>query len=319
MASDGDEETEAELVPEGGETGPDAYPEDRVADRFQLIRLLGQGGMGSVFEARELRLGRLVALKLMHPEMRREPRLCARFEREMSWLAASSHPGLPRVFDGGEDLRFGPFYTMERFRGDTLVARLERGALAPTEAVRVAGELLGSLKHLHAHGIVHRDLKPQNVFIDERRTRWRTVLLDLGVALDVSPHHRRRLTHRGEMIGTPRYMANEQLMGGDADERTDIYAVGALLHAMLVGRPPRWRMSEANLLQGAPHPPLDLRAEQPAMPRVLHDIVATATSPEAGDRYPTASEMRKALVASRTALKPALASQPSHRPLPPRS
>jgi eukaryotic-like serine/threonine-protein kinase len=175
---------------------------------FEILAPLGSGGMGEVFRARDLRLGREVAIKRVRGEQ--DPELRARFWREARAAAALTHPHVCPIFDVGEQ-DGEPWLAMELLAGESLEERLRRGALPPDEAVARALEILEALAALHAHGIVHRDLKPSNVFLTPHGAK----VLDFGLAAPVAGALAgdARLTRSGAMVGTPRYMAPEQWLG----------------------------------------------------------------------------------------------------------
>jgi len=214
-------------TPAGGEEAPVELLRagDLVAGRFELVRPIGRGGFGVVFEARDRQLGRLVALKAVRAgdrEALRERLL--RGEGEAA--ARLSHPNIVAVHDLGRDER-GAFLVMELLHGRTLAERLADGPLAAREALRIATEVARGVAHAHGHGVVHRDLKPANVFLCED---GQVKVLDFGLS--------HALGRRGAEGGTPAYMAPEQLRGAPEDERTDVFALGVLLFEMLAGRTP---------------------------------------------------------------------------------
>ncbi|WP_242360282.1 protein kinase [Anaeromyxobacter sp. SG17] len=198
-----------------------------VIGRFELIRELGRGGFGIVWEARDRELGRGVAFKALRRgagrDVAEDPLL-----REAAIAASLSHPNVVTLFDFGR-APAGPFLVLELLRGETLGARLARGPLPPREAMRVALEIARGVAHAHASGVVHRDLKPGNVFLC---SDGRVKVLDLGMA--------QAFAHRAMPGGTPGHMAPEQVRGAPEDERTDVFALGVLLFQMLRGElPPR--------------------------------------------------------------------------------
>ena len=200
-----------------------------LADRFEVVRRLGAGGIAEVFQARDRVSGQEVALKALHDHLAQDPALSARFRREMAVTRSLDHPAIVRVFDLHEhDGR--PFFSMEILRGRTLASRLAEGPLPPPEARRIAGAVCEALRPAHGAGIVHRDLKPQNVFLcDDGGVK----LLDFGLARVAG---QARLTAQSMVMGTPGYIAPELLSGADADARADVYSLGATLFEMLTGR-----------------------------------------------------------------------------------
>ena len=206
--------------------------------RYTVLRPLGRGGMGVVYVARDDRLGRDVALKMIAGLA--DERARTRFWREARAAASVSHPHICQVFEVDESPH-GIFLTMELLDGEGLDRRLVRGALSPQDAVPLVIGVLGALGALHARGLVHRDVKPSNVFVTPHGPK----LLDFGLARPVlSGAFQKNLdettpmTDAGIIVGTPQYMAPEQITGATLDSRTDLYAVGAVLFQMLAGRPP---------------------------------------------------------------------------------
>src|SRR5262245_16174284 len=198
---------------------------------YRIVRQIGRGGMGIVFEAVDERLQRSVALKTIQPAS--DPQMRDRFLREARAAAAVSHPHICPLHEIGEH-EGSPFIVMELLEGESLAARLERGAIPPPEAIGLSLAILSALGALHARGIIHRDLKPSNVFLSVHGVK----LLDFGLARPVSlDADATSLTLPGVLLGTPRYMSPEQARGSDVDFRADIFSAGALLFEMLSGRP----------------------------------------------------------------------------------
>jgi serine/threonine protein kinase/tetratricopeptide (TPR) repeat protein len=216
---------------------PDASGIPSRIGQYAILRKLGQGGMGVVYAARDERLERSVALKTM-AAVSREETARRRFWREARALASVNHPNVCQIYEVGED-NGELFIAMELLDGEPLSDRLQRGPLAVGDAVPVARGLLTALSALHARGIVHRDVKPSNVFLTSHGVK----LLDFGLARPSDPDialaesATADLTRTGIVVGTPRYMAPEQVTGEALDARTDLFAVGAILFEMLAGRP----------------------------------------------------------------------------------
>ncbi len=249
-------------VPAGGGGGDDGsgHPGDAVLraglrlGRYELVRELGRGGFGVVWEASDAELHRTVALKVLRPTAPRT-RSGERLAREAEAAARLSHPNIVTLHDAGR-AEVGAFLVFELLEGETLSARLRDGPLPSGEAVRVAVEVAKALAHAHAHGVVHRDLKPENVFLCEEGS---VKVLDFGLA------HAFGLARVDG--GTPAYMAPEQLAGAPEDERTDVFALGAMLFEMLAGRRP---FDSATALRSAsPAPAVDVPGHAP-----LGDAVA---------------------------------------------
>jgi serine/threonine protein kinase len=204
----------------------------RVAGRFIIERLLGAGGMGAVYLARDEQLGEQVALKVIAGLAVLDPNAAERLRREASTARKISHPNVVRLHDVGEEHGL-VFLSMEYVAGESLAARIKRlGALSPAQLLPIAQQLCEGLAAAHAAGIVHRDLKPANVLIDAQE---RVKLIDFGIARSDAGAG---MTATNMIVGTPEYMAPEQVMGGSIDARTDVYALGAVLYHAITGRPP---------------------------------------------------------------------------------
>jgi class 3 adenylate cyclase len=228
-----------------------------VIGRFELVRELGRGGFGVVYEARDRELGRLVAFKAVRPgkhQALREERLL----REAEAAARLCHPNIVTLFDLGRSDR-GPYLVMELLRGWPLRRRMEQGPLPVLEALRIGIEMSKGLAHAHAQGVIHRDLKPANVFLCED---GQVKVLDLGLA--------HAFGHRKLDGGTPGYMAPEQRRAAPEDERTDVFAMGVILFEMMVGEIPF--REDGTPSRSAPN--LDVR-EEPALGTLVHRMLAT--------------------------------------------
>ena len=204
---------------------------------YEVLSLLGHGGMGRVYLARDTRLNRTVALKVLAVERAAHPEAQERLRREARAIASLNHPHICALYDFGT-IEGADYLVMEHLEGETLEMRLTRGPLGLEEALDRAIEVAEALDFAHRAGIVHRDLKPANVML----TRTGAKLLDFGIAVpqpDAEIARRieeSRLTATGAMLGTPRYMAPEQLDGREADARTDLFALGLLLFEMVTGQ-----------------------------------------------------------------------------------
>ena len=221
-----------------GEPTPAALAPGTRLGAYEIVVLIGRGGMGDVYKARDVRLERSVALKVLRPEMAERPDARQRFEREARALSSLNHPHMCTLHDvGHDDLVPAGFLVMELVEGETLAARLQRGPLRAVEALDYAAQIADTLAAAHRHGIVHRDLKPANVMLTAHGVK----LLDFGLAAlrpTRGPVHGRDpgLTAEGAILGTLLYMAPEQIQGKAADERTDIFALGTILYEMLTQR-----------------------------------------------------------------------------------
>lgn len=272
---------------------PDNLVGEVLAERFEIKAVLGKGGMGVVFSAVQKSLNRDVVIKMLRPELVRDPTNFERFHREASLAANAGTSGVVDVIDLATDRMHGPFMVMERLRGQSLVEVLQGdGRVDLAEALWVATELLDILSVVHQQGIVHRDLKPPNVFIHVDPTGDESLkILDFGIA-KLQQHS---LTLTGQLVGTPRYMSPEQALGEKVDHRTDIYATGLLLYAALTGLPPYASIPSDEVILRIHKGPPSLRTLCPDLDPTLLDIVDRALSPKKEDRYQSAKEMATAL------------------------
>ena len=263
---------------------------------YRIIERLGGGGMGEVFEAEDLRLGRRVAIKFLSDELARDPVALERFQREARAVSALNHPYICTLHDIG-DADGRPYFVMELLVGESLKQRMRRKAMGWREAVTITCQLADALEAAHARGIVHRDLKPANVFITDRGT---AKLLDFGIAKQASgPDDDASLTavtRAGSTLGTAAYMAPEQIRGGEVDSRADIYSLGILLYELVSGRLPfdgthRLAILSAHLTE-TPRPLVEVA---PGAPAWLCEAVGRAMAKKPVDRFHEVRAFRHAL------------------------
>jgi serine/threonine protein kinase len=270
---------------------PEAMPGHRVANRFVLETLLGIGGMGAVFRARDEQTGSVVAVKLLHAALAGDEELAARFEREAETASELEHPNIAPVFGHGTTPGAGgpaPYLVMPLLEGVELRA-LIGAPLEPARTVALMTQLFAALEHAHAHGIVHRDLKPENVFVIREPDGAEVIqLVDFGLAkVTEGGGSRPALTQFGQIFGTPAYMSPEQCRGEICDARTDLYAAGVILYELLAGRPPFDSDDALTLLRlqlEAPPPPLPEHTP-PALRQIVDGLLAKhrdARIPDAG-------------------------------------
>jgi len=262
---------------------------------YRIERLIGRGGFGSVFAARSTTDGTQVALKILSRRMLEQVGGVARFRREAELARRLQHPNVVRVIDAGED-GGTQFIAFELLEGRSLEAEISRwGAMPPARAVRMAMEVLSAIEAAHALGIVHRDLKPANVFILHEQDRIK--VLDFGIAKSLAPATLAGLTQEGVAIGTPAYMAPEQVVGGTVGPATDLFAVGILLTEMLSGRPLYdERSSPIDILrERLAARPVPLPSGVASLP--VAPILERAVQPRPEERFASAAEMRSALAA----------------------
>ena len=269
-----------------------------IAERFHVLRRLGEGGMGTVYEAEQLGLGRRVALKVMHPHIASAPGFAERFQREAQVLARLHHPGSVEVFDYGLDQGL-LFLAMERVSGETLDALLQReGALPASRAVGLVVQVLEVLEAAHALGIVHRDLKPANLFLVPHPAGERVKVLDFGLAALDGPEHA-RLTQEGMAMGTPGFMSPEQMRGLPVDGRSDLYSLGCVLYELLAGFAPFPSMPSAEMAAAHLYKPIPSLREVrlgPSVSEALEAVVMKALEKRPEARPVDAAAMRRALL-----------------------
>jgi serine/threonine protein kinase len=280
------------------ETDTDELPEGaRIAGRYRVVRKLGMGGMGSVYEAVQESLGRRVALKVLHPTFAHNAELIARFHREAQAAAQLGHPNIVSVTDFGAGAE-AVFLVMELLSGASLATVITReGWLAPGRAAWIATQALSALARAHAAGIVHRDMKPDNLFLTEvSGVRDVVKVLDFGIARFIEEGPNSKLTSAGAVLGTPSYMAPEQAKGRPVDARADVYAVGVMLYEMLTGRLPFQATNyHALLFAILEETPPSIHAARGDVPAGLVAVVERAMARDADARFQSADEMIVAL------------------------
>jgi serine/threonine protein kinase len=266
---------------------------------YEIVAPIGAGGMGEVYRARDTRLNRTVAIKVLASGISAKPELRERFEREARAISSLTHPHICTLHDIGHHDGLD-YLVMEFLEGETLAERLSRGALPLDQLLRYAIEIVDALDKAHHQGIVHRDLKPGNVILtksgakllDFGLARYRPVL-DEKMSFTALPTEKRPLTAEGTILGTLQYMAPEQLEGKEADSRTDIFAFGALLYEMATGKRAFEGKSKASLiaaiLEHDPPPVISLR---PVVPAALDRVVRVALAKDPEDRWQTAHDLK---------------------------
>ena len=254
-------------------------------DSYVIEAPVARSGMASIYRARDTRDGRVVALKIPHPDMESDPILFDRFQREGSIGEKLVHPGVMRVY-GGEP-RSRVYMVMEWCEGKLLRQILDEGRISPDRAIRITLAVLDALDYIHATGVVHRDLKPENIMVDSED---RIKLIDFGIAGDAAA---RRLTYAKltAALGTANYISPEQVKGKRGDRRSDIYAMGIILYEMLTGKLP---FSGANPMEvmndrllNYPIPP---SVADPEISPQLQETIYRALERDPISRYPTAHE-----------------------------
>lgn len=275
---------------------------------YRVVRRIGAGAMGQVFEAEHIGLGRRVAVKLLHPSLAGDPIFVDRLRLEAQALASVRHPNVVLVHDHATTPAGAPFLAMELLRGRTLQSLLrERGALPLLEALGLIDQAFAGLMAIHAAGLTHRDLKPANIFLSDERGRTVLKLLDFGIVKvtpqDGSPSIAplRFPTREGHVLGTPRCMAPEQIMGQACDARTDVYASAVLLFLLVAGRDPfheyrtHLEILSAHLTED---PPALSKVAAQHIPPCMDAVVARALAKEPGARFASIAAFGAALSAS---------------------
>jgi len=270
--------------------------------RYEVRRLIARGGMGLVFEAYHRFTRRSVALKILSEKVRDMKEAHSRLLREALALTAVRHPGFVEVLDAGVCGAHGPYIAMEMLDGRSLDGILAaRRRLSVSDSVQVALQVCDTVAHAHSRGVIHRDLKPSNYFVARSETGQEVVkLIDLGVAAVAAEQleqHDHKLTVAHEVLGTPEYMAPEQLWGRDIDARTDVYAIGMSLFECLTGEVPyTGTYPEVLVLVSNAAGPPSVRNRRPDVPAALASVIEKAIEKEPAARFQTASDLARALV-----------------------
>jgi len=273
---------------------------------YQVIKELGRGGMGIVYQARDLKLDRFVAIKLVRAAVLTQGVTRERFFREARAMAQVKSDYIITIHHLGE-INGQPYVVVEYLEGETLESRLRReGKLPPAEAWRIAWQTAQGLMAAHEKGIIHRDIKPANLWLEAPNGRVK--ILDFGLARPIQTDD--RITQTGTILGTPAYMAPEQAGQGEVDARADLFSLGVVLYEMLVGMRPFTGPNLMSVLTSlATHNPLPPRQVNPAMPEVLSDLTMRLLAKDPANRPPSAKAVADELVAlaRRREIDPAVA------------
>ncbi len=265
-------------------------PGSVLGGRYEILQLIGRGGMGAVYKARDTELDRIVALKLIRPEFAKNPEILRRFKQELILARQVTHKNVIRIYhlEEAEGIKF---ISMDFVEGQDLrQLLLEKGKFPPEEAARILLQICRALEAAHAEGVIHRDLKPQNIMLGPG---GRAYVMDFGIARSA---HLPGMTQTGALIGTPEYMSPEQARGEKLTERSDLFSLGVIFYELLTGKSPYpadaplgtlWRR-----LQEKPKSPLDV---DPTVPKPLNDIVMKALEIEPENRWASAREMAQQL------------------------
>ncbi|HZI42656.1 MAG TPA: serine/threonine-protein kinase, partial [Gemmatimonadaceae bacterium] len=268
-----------------------------VGQQYEIDGEIGRGGMSVVYRARDRRLNRPVAIKVLPPELAHDPAIRTRFTREAQTSAQLAHAHIVSIYDVGE--RDGLAYiVMAIVGGGNLAMLLTSEPRQPIDEVRrLLAEVADALAYAHLRGVIHRDIKPDNILLDE--SSGRAMVTDFGIARAIEASS--RLTVTGIAVGTPAYMSPEQAVGDrEIDGRSDIYSLGVLGYQMLAGRLPfSAGNSMALLLKHVSEAPPSISSLRPETPKVLRETIERALAKSPEDRWPTAAAMRDALLADR--------------------
>jgi serine/threonine protein kinase len=273
-------------------------PGDTLGGRYRVVRLLGEGAMGAVYEAEHALIGRRVALKVLHERFSASAEAVERFHAEARATAAIGHPHIVDVLDFGSDAG-RPYLVMELLRGETLAERLSRSpALDATAACRIVGEVLSGVAAAHEIGVVHRDLKPENIILTRGE---RAKVVDFGVSkFREAEGAARGRTREGMLLGTPGYIAPEQWIGAPSvDHRADLFSVGVILYELLTGGLPYEGSTRAELYQEMVHgdaPPPTPSGIAPECPAALDAIALRAVHRDPAQRFQSAGEFLASLL-----------------------
>ncbi|MQY23045.1 Stk1 family PASTA domain-containing Ser/Thr kinase [Nocardia macrotermitis] len=268
-----------------------------LSSRYELGEIIGFGGMSEVHKARDERLGRDVAIKVLRADLARDPTFYLRFKREAQNAAALNHPAIVAVYDTGEAEVDGgplPYIVMEYVDGDTLRDMVRGdGPLAPRRAMEIIADVCAALDFSHKNGIVHRDMKPANIMINRQGA---VKVMDFGIARAIADSSN-PMTQTAAVIGTAQYLSPEQARGEQVDARSDVYSVGCVLYEILTGEPPFTGDSPVAVayqhVREDPQLPSNVHA---GVPRELDSVVLKAMSKNPANRYQSAAEMRSDLI-----------------------
>ena len=280
-------------------TGPGVYgagsvilgPGAVLGKRYEILAVLGQGGMGAVYKVRDRAVGGYAALKVIRPEMANHPEVLQRFKQELILARQVTHKNVIRIHDFGE-AEGVKFITMDFVEGRDLASLIrERGHLPSEEVVTIIAQVCRALEAAHAEGVVHRDLKPQNIMLD---TQGRVKVMDFGIARSTESAH--GMTQTGALIGTPEYMSPEQGKGQEVDTRSDLFSLGIIFYELLTGKTPFHADTAMGMIyrrtQESARPPIEL---DPTIPQATSDVVLKCLERDRERRFQSASEILVAL------------------------
>lgn len=286
----GEDSSESWAVHVAGEldsaAGQNLAPGVVFANRYHILQLLGEGGMGAVYKAKDTAVDRVVALKVIRAELAAQPEILRRFKQELLLARQVTHKNVIRIYELGE-VAGTRFITMEYIEGRTLAAFTgERGKLGGEDAVKVMEQVFRALEAAHAEGVVHRDLKPQNIMMD---VQGRAYVMDFGIARSAGNDN---MTRTGAILGTPDYMSPEQVLGRHVDGRSDIYSAGIIFYQLLTGvKPFQAETVVALMLQRTSTLPRAVNEIDPMIPEALSDVISKCLQVDLERRYQSAPEV----------------------------
>ncbi len=285
---------------------------------YEIVSAIGAGGMGEVYKARDTRLDRSVAIKVLPSHLSSSPQLRERFDREARAISSLNHPNICTLHDVGHQEGID-YLVMELLEGETLAERLTRGPLPLTDVLKYGAQIADGLARAHRQGITHRDLKPGNIML----TKSGAKLLDFGLArvapvtilADALTEQQKPLTAEGTILGTFQYMAPEQIEGLEADARTDIFAFGAVLYEMTTGRRAFEGKTKTSLIAAiVDRDPPSIATMLPSTPPALEQVIRTCLAKDPDDRWQSVHDIQLQLRAvAEQSLRPDLATSPQRR------
>ncbi|MBK8266595.1 MAG: protein kinase [Nannocystis sp.] len=279
-----------------------AQPGEVLADRYRIVDRLGRGGMGEVYLATHVAIGRQVAIKILRADAQENPEMARRFLQEARTSSQLRHPNIVDITDFGHNDRGAPFFVMELLEGEDLKSLVKRERTLPwPRVVAIATQICAALTAAHASGVVHRDMKPDNVYLLRHGDYEHVKVLDFGIAKVLSGQEAGEATRTGVLLGTPHYMSPEQASDDPLDSRSDIYAMGVLLYRMVAGQLPFRGPSFMKVLGQQIHeppPPPSLFAPPDTLSDEAEAIILKCLAKRREDRFQSADELAAALLAS---------------------